>query len=123
MTQSILPASMNSQDERISPNRPWCDVSDVYKTKNIDGKFTLHSRKVSRTLGKSGRERKAKLTDLIEIKIKFLFFCSFCPSSPGPGGAGYGDPGDEAQGALGTDEQVFQVISSVVLLHAVERVS
>ena len=78
---------------------------------------------MSRTLGKSGRERKAKLTDLIEIKIKFLFFCSFCPYSPGPGGAGYGDPGDEAQGALGTDEQVFQVISSVVLLHAVERVS
>ena len=35
--------------------------------------ITLHSRNVSSTLGKSGRERKAKLTDLIVTKVtKFI---------------------------------------------------
>ena len=77
------------------------------------------------TLGKSGNERKAKLTDLTTIKVGFkgiLFSCIFCrQNSPGSGWGGYGDPGDEAQGALRSNEQVFQVITSVVLLHAVER--
>ena len=40
---------------------------------------------------------------------------------PGPGWAGYRDPGDKTKGAFWPNEQVFQVIPGVVLLHAENR--
>ena len=57
----------------------------------------------------------------INVCILTNFFLNGGIYSPWPGWARYGDPGDKTQSALGTDEKVLQVVTSVVLLHAGRR--
>ena len=129
VTQSMLPASMNSQDERISPKRPCkCQMSlQGGKWMRLRRNWfwnTLHSLKVSSTLGKSGRDKNAKLTDLVwkvSMFVSWPFFLNGGIYSPWSSWARYGDPGDKAQSTLGTDEKMLQVVTSVVLLHAGRR--
>ena len=68
-----------------------CSVT-VYQ--HLPPDCTLHSWKVARTLGKSGRERRARLTDLRTSYGKLY------TGVPWSGGAGDTDPGHQAQGPL-----------------------
>ena len=57
----------------------------------------------------------------INVCIMTNLFLNGGIQSPWSGWARYGDPGDKAQSALGTDEKMLQVVTSVVLLHAGRR--
>ena len=112
LTQTTL------QESKVSSRRKI----DIIKKNRFCN--TLHSLKVSSTLGKSGRDKNAKLTDLVwkvSMFVSWPFFLNGGIYSPWSSWARYGDPGDKAQSTLGTDEKMLQVVTSVVLLHAGRR--